>query len=157
MVLVREKVERKRLIFLGLHRKPIKPLTRDLLCSWKPQAPSRWSENAECFLERVLEAQAGKWTQRASALQGISLKKKRKRERERKKEWHGETKLRWNRVCSFIFKKSFYTLSYTFPEVKYARSCRVSSTFHQFDPYQNQSPFGIPFHLQGSSVVFIIF
>ena len=36
------KGERKRLIFLGLHRKPIKPLTWDLLCSQRPQAPSRW-------------------------------------------------------------------------------------------------------------------
>ena len=39
------------------------------------------------------------------------------------KRWHGETKLRWSRVCSFIFKKSFYTLSYTFPKVKDAESC----------------------------------
>jgi len=44
------KGERKRLIFLGLHRKPIKPLTRDLLCSWRPQVPVRWSENSEHFL-----------------------------------------------------------------------------------------------------------
>ena len=54
------KQRRERLIFLGLHRKPIKPLTRDLLCSRRPQAPSRWGEGAEHLLERVLEAQAGK-------------------------------------------------------------------------------------------------
>ena len=52
--------ERKRLIFLGLRRKPIKPLAWGLLCSWRPQAPSRWGEGTERHLERVLEAQAGK-------------------------------------------------------------------------------------------------
>ena len=41
-----KKIEaRKRLIFLGLHRKPIKSQTRDLLCSRRPQAPS-WSPEA---------------------------------------------------------------------------------------------------------------
>ena len=44
--------------------------------------PSRWSEDGEHLLERVLEARVGKCTQRASALQGISLKM---REREREK------------------------------------------------------------------------
>ena len=52
--------ERKRLIFLDLCRKPIKPLRRDLLCSQRPQVPSRWSEDGEHLLERVLEAQVGK-------------------------------------------------------------------------------------------------
>ena len=42
---------RKRgLIFLGLHRKPIKSVTQDLLCSWRPQAPSWWGEDAGCPL-----------------------------------------------------------------------------------------------------------
>ena len=50
-----------------------------LLCLWRPQAPSQWGEGAERLLKRVLEAQAGKWTQKASALQRNSL-----RERERK-------------------------------------------------------------------------
>ena len=40
------KGEKKRLIFLGLHRKPIKPLTWDLLCSRRPQAPSQRAEDA---------------------------------------------------------------------------------------------------------------
>ena len=44
--------------------------------------PSRWSEDGEHLLERVLEARVGKCTQRASALQGISLNM-RERERER--------------------------------------------------------------------------
>ena len=48
--------ERKRLIFLGLHRKPIKPLAWGLLCSRRPQAPSRWGEGPERLLKRVLEA-----------------------------------------------------------------------------------------------------
>jgi len=56
----KNKGERKRLIFLGLHRKPIKPLTRDLLCSRRPQAPSQWDEDAKCLPDRVLEAQAKK-------------------------------------------------------------------------------------------------
>ena len=55
-----KKIERKRLIFLGLRRKPIKPLARGLLCSQRSQAPSRWGEGTEHFLERVLEAKAGK-------------------------------------------------------------------------------------------------
>ena len=45
---------------------------------------SRGSEDAERLPVQVLEAQAGKWTQRASVLQGISLKK-RGREREKKR------------------------------------------------------------------------
>ena len=32
---------------------------RVLLCSRRPQEPSRWDEGAERLLERVLEAQAG--------------------------------------------------------------------------------------------------
>ena len=52
--------ERKRLIFLGLRRKPIKPLAWGLLCSRRPRAPSGWGEGAERLLERVLEAQAEK-------------------------------------------------------------------------------------------------
>ena len=55
--LIEKKVERKRLIFLGLCRKPIKLLAWGLLCSWRPQAPSRWGEGTECLLERVLEVQ----------------------------------------------------------------------------------------------------
>ena len=58
--MTKKKIERKRLIFLGLRRKPIKPLAWGLLCSRRPQAPSRWGEGAEHLLERVLEAQAGK-------------------------------------------------------------------------------------------------
>ena len=142
---IEKKEERKRLIFLGLHRKPIKSLTRDLLCSQRPQAPSRWGEDTERFLDWVLEAQAKKWTKRASVLQGISLKKKR-RKRERKTQ-RGE--LWWNGIHSFIFKRSFYALSYTFPEVKDTKSCRVSSTLHQFHLLWDQDVFCIPFHLQG--------
>ena len=53
-------VERKRLIFYGLRRKPVKPLAWGLLCSRRPEAPSQWGEGTEHLLERVLEAQAGK-------------------------------------------------------------------------------------------------
>ena len=84
-------------------------------------------------------------------------KAERESKREREKELHGETQLRWNGVCSFIFKRGFYTLSYTFPELKYTKSCRVSSTFHQFYLYQNQDIFCIAIHKQGSYVMYIVF
>ena len=61
------------------------------------------------------------------------------------------------RVCRFIFKRGFYTLSYTFPEVKDTKSCRISSTFHQFYLHRNQDLFGITFHKQVSYVTYIIF
>jgi len=69
LVIRKVKGERKRLDLLGLHRKPIKLPTPNLLCSWRPQAPSRWGEDARCPLSgqdagclpnRVLEAQAKK-------------------------------------------------------------------------------------------------
>ena len=58
--MIRNKGERKRLIFTGLCRKPTKSLTRGLLCSRRPQVPSRWGEGIEHLLERVLQAWAGK-------------------------------------------------------------------------------------------------
>ena len=64
-----------------------------LLCSRRPQAPSPWGEGAECLLESISEARAGKWTQRASVLQGISLKKRDRKERERKKKDTGTSAL----------------------------------------------------------------
>ena len=51
------------------------------------------------LLEWVLEAQAGKWMQRAPAFHGISLNRKRK-----EKEWHGETKLQWARSALYFPK-----------------------------------------------------
>ena len=113
-------------MFLGLHRKPIKSLTRDLLCPRRPQAPSRWGEDAEHLLDWVLEAWAKKWTQRASVFQGICLKKE-EREREKEKERHRDQSSGEEGSRSFIFKRGFYTLSYTFPEVKDTKSCRLSS------------------------------
>ena len=65
----KKKGRERGLIFLGLHRKPIKLLARNLLCSWRPQEPSRWGEDAGCPLpgedagclpDWVLEAQAKK-------------------------------------------------------------------------------------------------
>ena len=54
--------ERKRLIFLGLRRKPIKPLAQGLPCSRRPQVPSRWGEGTQRLLERFLEARADRKT-----------------------------------------------------------------------------------------------
>ena len=78
-----------------------------LLCSRRPQAPSWWGKGAECLLKRVLEAWAGKWTQRASALQGSSLKK---RGRERKRKTRGP-ELWWSKVV-LINMVWAYILSY---------------------------------------------
>ena len=65
---------------------------------------SRGSEDAERLPVQVLETRADKWTQGASMLQGISLKKRR-RGRERENDWHGETKLlQWARPHYFIFQ-----------------------------------------------------
>ena len=145
-------------MFFGLHRKPVKSLTRDLLCLRRPQAPSGWGEDAKRLLDWVLEAQAKKWTQRASVLQGVSLKKKRERERETERERDRQRpELRWSGIRSFIFKRGFYTLSYTFLEMKDIEVCRVSSTIHLFNPYRNQDVLCIPFHLQGSCIMYIIF
>ena len=41
-------------------QKANKAPARGLLCSRRPQVPSRWGEGAERLLERVLEARAGK-------------------------------------------------------------------------------------------------
>ena len=61
--------ERKKLIFPGLCREPIKPLNR--ACTTH--------EDTGCPLEELLEAQAGEWARRVSTLQRISW---RERERE---------------------------------------------------------------------------
>ena len=64
---------------------------------------SRGSEDAECLPIQVLEARAGKWTQGASMLQEISLKKKVRKKKKEKKEKHGVTKLLQVRPIVFIF------------------------------------------------------
>ena len=80
-------------------QKTNKAPARGLLCSWRPQAPSRWGEGAERLLERVLEARARKWTQRASVLQEISLKKREgERERDRDQSSDG-AKVFYSTLC----------------------------------------------------------
>ena len=64
-------------------------------------------------------------------LQGISPKKRgrgreREREKDREKKKHGVTKLLRGPKALF-FKRYFYTLPYTYMEMKDARSYRVSS------------------------------
>ena len=73
--------EKKRLIFPGLHRKPIRPLAWDLLCSQRSHVPSEWSEDAERLLNWVLEAQAKKVNSESLCAQGNLPEKKRERER----------------------------------------------------------------------------
>ena len=75
------KGEKKRLIFPGLHRKPIRSLTRDLLCSQRPHAPSEWSEDAEHLLDWVLEERAKKVNSESLCAQRNLPEKKRERER----------------------------------------------------------------------------
>ena len=53
--------ERKRLIFLGLHRKPIKPRDKELALFTEAAGAlpiCRGSEDAECLPVQVLETQA---------------------------------------------------------------------------------------------------
>jgi len=77
-----------------------------------------------------------------------------KKDRERKKDTETRALVKWDPQLYFL---GFYTLSYTFPEVKDTESCRVSSTLHQFYIYRNQDIFCIAFHKQGSYVMYIIF
>ena len=128
-------------------QKANKAPAQDLLCSQRPQAPSRWGEGAEHLLERVLEAWAGKWTQKASALQGINLKKKRGRTTR-----GGQASV--SEARHFIFRGSFYTLSCTLSKVKNAESAQQSFSIN-FYRYQVSSC--IPFHKQGSYFLYIIF
>ena len=105
----RKRERKKRGWYSLVYRKVNKAPAQDLLCSRRPQAPSRCGEGAEHLLERVLEAQAGKWTQRASALQGINLKRKEK-EREKERMTRGD-QASVSKAHNFIFTESFYTLS----------------------------------------------
>ena len=98
-----------------------------LSVGWRCRAPSQLGGDAEHLLDRVLEAWQ-KWTQRASVLQGVSLKKKRERQRERERKTR-RPELWWSGICSFIFKRNFYTLSYTFLKVKDTESAQHSINF----------------------------
>ena len=111
------------LIFLGLHRKPIKLLTRNLLCSRRLQAPSRWGEDTGRTLPGedaghlpglILEAQAKKWSQRAPVPSRSYPERRTERERKKRKErmTRGDQAL-VNEAHNFIFKKNFYTLTCT--------------------------------------------
>ena len=68
------------------------PVLKAYTAARRHRVPSWVGEGTVCLLKKVLEARARKWAQRASALQGISLKeregerRKKERERERKKE-----------------------------------------------------------------------
>ena len=84
------KRKRKRLIFLGLHRKPMKSLIQGSRCSRRHLVPSRGVEGTVHLLERALEAQAGEWAWQVSMLQWIS-QRERDRQTERKKERKTDT------------------------------------------------------------------
>ena len=101
--------ERKRLIFLGLHKEPIKLWEKKfaLFTVASGLLPvSRGSEDAECLPEQALKNWADKWMKGASMLQGTRWKIKWVGEREN--DWRGETELLWwARANNFIFKRNF--------------------------------------------------
>ena len=94
--------ERKRLIFLGLHRKPIKPQRRDLHCSGRPQAPSWIAEGAPPWASsRVgVSSPGGKVNSEGPCAPGNQPENK-------EKERQGETKLQWARATT-LFSRGAY-------------------------------------------------
>ena len=115
---------------------------------------SQGSEDPERLPVQVLEAQAWKWMQRASVLQGISLKK---RVRERKKERHGGTRLSWNRSCSvtLFFREAFIPWLVHRGKWKMQSHAESAQTLHLFCLYRNQDFFLHTFPI--NNVVYIIF
>ena len=113
-----------------------------LLCSQSFQAPSRWGEGAGHLLERVLEARAGKWTQRASALQGISLKQiERERERERKQDTG--TKALMEQRCFIPHCVGIYTVlqdSYFQQRYYHMVHKKEEGTYHQIEKLMKEMP-----------------
>ena len=119
----KKKGRERGLIFLSLHRKPIKLLAQNLLCSWRLQAPSGWGEDAGCPLpgedagylpDQLLEAQAKKWTQRALCPKESPWKKNRERKGgKRKKRMTRGDQASVSEAYNFIFKRNFYTLTCT--------------------------------------------
>ena len=85
-----------------------------LLVGWGCRTPSpRWRCGAPSC--SGLRSPGKKVNSESPCALRIHHEKRIEREKERKgkKEWHGETKLWWSRVPTFIFKRSFYTLSCT--------------------------------------------
>ena len=83
---------------------------RSLLCSRRPQVPSLGGEGTVRLHQRVWEARAGKWTQRASVLQRISLrgreregKKERERERRHRDQSSGGAKVFHSTLCGYLY------------------------------------------------------
>ena len=144
----RWKIEkRKRLIFFGLHRKPIKLWDKFALFMEATGAfpVSRGSEDTERLLVQVLETWADKWTQGASMLQGISLKKESKREKKRKKK-HTRWPSFFKRGPLFLFSKgSFIPLLVHRGKWKMQSHTESAQTLHLFCLYRNQDFFCKPF------------
>ena len=152
--------ERKRPIFLGLRRKPIKPRDKELALFTEAAGAlpiCRGSEDAECLPVQVLETQADEWTQSTSVLQGISLKKRvRERKKERKKEKHGETRLlQWARPVTLFSKGTFIPWLVHRGKWKMQGHAESAQTLQQFCPYRNQDFFLHTFPI--NNVVYIIF
>ena len=83
---LREQRREKRLIFLGLHRKPKKPQTRDFLCSCRPQVPSRSLEGVKTQSQSGLRSPGKKVNAESLCAPRDQPEKESKREKERKKD-----------------------------------------------------------------------
>ena len=148
--------ERKRLIFLGLLREPIKLRAKKFALFTEATGAlpvSQGSEDAECLPVQVLENRADKWMKGASMLQGTRWKRKWVGEREN--DWCGVTKLLWVRPICYFLKRIFYTFTYTQREMKDARSYRVSQNIPAVLPLLKPGFFLHTFPT--NDVVYIIF
>ena len=137
---------RKRLIFLGLHREPIKLQDKKFALFTEPTGTlpvSRGSEDAECLPVLVLKTRADKWVQGAPMLQGISLKKRgRGREEERKKReektWGDQAALVSKAQKLYFSKGTFIPCLIHRGKWKMQGHTESAQTFQQFCSYRNQ-------------------
>ena len=119
---------------------------------WRHRAPSSQNEDTERLFDRVLEAQAGKWMQRASVLQGLSLKKEREGEGEREREREKKKRMidtGWlsfgERSPQLNFQKELLYLDLYIEGNERCSHAESAQTLHLFCLYRNQDFFCIPF------------
>ena len=71
--------------------------------------------------------------------------------------WHRETKLRWSGSAALFSKAASIPWVTHFQKWKMQSHAESAQDSISFDLYWNQDVFYIPFHLQGSCVMYIIF
>ena len=137
--------EIKRLIFLCLHRKPIKRWDKEFALFTEATGAlpvSGGSEDAERLPVQVLETRADKWMQGASMLQGISLKKRgRGRERERMIDTGRPSCFGEQDPIALFLKGTFIPCLIHRGKWKMQGHAESAQTFQQFCPYWNQDFF----------------